>query len=145
MGAPREGVAERSQLACVRRSCEASFDVSLTTPAMPRDLPSFIYVGIKNSVIALDAATGAEIWRAKLKGSDFVTVLFDGQSLVAANAGEIFALDPQNGAVLWHNNMKGLGLGIVSLASSRAQSDATGGLPGATALRRRVQAMGGES
>ena len=112
---------------------------------MPRDLPSLIYVGIKNSVVALDAATGAELWRAKLKGSDFVTVLFDGQSLVAANAGEVFALDPQNGAVLWHNNMKGLGLGIVSLASSRLPTDPNGSLTSATATRRRQMASGGES
>jgi outer membrane protein assembly factor BamB len=111
---------------------------------MPRDLPTLIYVGIKNSVIALDAATGAEMWRAKLKGSDFVTVLFDGRSLIAANAGEVFALDPSNGAVLWHNTMKGMGLGIVSLASSRIATDATASLAGATAHIRREQSAGGE-
>lgn len=89
---------------------------------MPRDLPTLLYVGIKNSVIALDIATGVELWRTKLKGQDFVTVLFDGTSLVAANAGELFALDPKTGAVLWQNSMKGMGLGIVSLASSRMPS-----------------------
>jgi hypothetical protein len=111
---------------------------------MPRDLPSLLYVGIKNSVVALDVSTGIEIWRAKLKGSDFVTVLFDGHSLVAANAGEVFALDPQTGAVLWHNNLKGLGLGIVSLASSRAPTNSTTHLTPGTEARRRVQASAGE-
>ena len=111
---------------------------------MPKDLPTLIYVGIKNSVIALDAATGAEMWRAKLKGSDFVTVLFDGRSLVAANAGEVFALDPKNGAVLWHNTMKGMGLGIVSLASSCIPVDPNGNLTSATAARHRELASGGE-
>jgi outer membrane protein assembly factor BamB len=106
---------------------------------MPRDLPSLIYVGIKNCVVALDAATGAELWRVKLKGQDFVTVLFDGQSLIAANAGEVFGLDPQDGGMLWHNNMKGLGLGLVSLASSRIASDGTGTSTDA-AQRRRQQA-----
>jgi outer membrane protein assembly factor BamB len=107
---------------------------------MPRDLPSFIYVGIKNCVVALDAATGAELWRSKLKGQDFVTVLFDGQSLVAANAGEVFALDPRNGAVLWHNNMKGLGLGLVSLASSRVATAAGGTPTDVAAHHQRAQA-----
>jgi outer membrane protein assembly factor BamB len=111
---------------------------------MPRDLPALIYVGIKNSVVALDSATGAEMWRAKLKGSDFVTVLFDGQSLVAANAGEVFALDPKNGSVLWHNNMKGLGLDIVSLASSRVPTDPSGSVTSGTAARHRQMASGGE-
>jgi outer membrane protein assembly factor BamB len=111
---------------------------------MPRDLRSLLYVGIKNSVVALDISTGIEMWRTKLKGSDFVTVMFDGQSLVAANAGEIFALDPQTGAMLWHNNLKGLGLGVVSLASSRAPTDSSAALAGQTEARRRAHASGGE-
>jgi outer membrane protein assembly factor BamB len=111
---------------------------------MPRDLRSLLYVGIKNSVVALDISTGIEMWRTKLKGSDFVTVMFDGESLVAANAGEIFALDPQTGAVLWHNNLKGLGLGVVSLVSSRATSDSNAGFAGVTEARRRAQAASAE-
>jgi outer membrane protein assembly factor BamB len=110
---------------------------------MPRDLPTLLYVGIKNSVVALDIATGIELWRTKLKGSDFVTVMFDGQSLVAANAGEVFALDPKTGALLWHNNLKGMGLGVVSLASSRIASDSSNSLAGATEARRRAAAAAG--
>jgi outer membrane protein assembly factor BamB len=90
---------------------------------MPRDLRTLIFVGIKSSVVALDARTGDEVWRAKLKGgmtTDFVTVLWDGEFLVAATYGELFGLDPRDGTVTWHNKMKGLGLGFVSLASSRA-------------------------
>ena len=41
---------------------------------MPRDPQILIYVGIKDSVVALDEKTGAELWRAKLRTSDFVTV-----------------------------------------------------------------------
>jgi outer membrane protein assembly factor BamB len=104
---------------------------------MPRDLRSLIFVGIKNSVVALDVKSGEEVWRTKLKGSDFVTVLFDGESLVAANAGEIFALDPQTGTVRWHNTMKGLGLGLVTLASSRVATDPGGSVAGS---QRHVQA-----
>lgn len=110
---------------------------------MPRDLPSLLYVGIKHSVVALDIVTGIEIWRTKLKGSDFVTVMFDGQALVAANAGEVFALNPQTGEVLWHNTLKGMGLGVVSLASSRG-SNGSGTPPSiATETRRRAAAAAG--
>ncbi len=106
---------------------------------MPRDLRSLIFVGIKNTVIALDLKSGEEVWRAKLKGSDFVTVLFDGESLVAANAGEVFALDPRSGEILWHNVLKGLGLGLVSLASSRIATGSSTGVPSIAAAKAREQ------
>ena len=40
---------------------------------MPRESREFLYVGIKDVVLALNPADGAEIWRTKLKGGDFVT------------------------------------------------------------------------
>jgi outer membrane protein assembly factor BamB len=86
---------------------------------MPRDLQVLIFVGIKNSVVALEDRTGAEVWRTKLRGQDYVTVLWDGEALIAANSGEIWRLDPQTGAVIWQNELKGLGRGLVNLASSR--------------------------
>jgi outer membrane protein assembly factor BamB len=87
---------------------------------MPRDPRTLIFVGIKNSVVALDARTGDEVWRTKLRGmTSFVTVLWDGEFLVAATYGEVFGLDWRDGTITWHNKMKGLGLGLVTLASSR--------------------------
>ena len=56
----------------------------------------FVYVGIKNAVVALDDRTGAEIWRTQLHGSDYVTMLWDGEALFAANSGEVWRLDPQS-------------------------------------------------
>ena len=94
---------------------------------MPRDPQNFIFVGVKNSVVALDDKTGTEMWRAKLRSSDFVSVLWDGEALIAANSGEVWRLDPRTGAMLWHNQLKGLGRGLISLASTRlpmSQSDA---------------------
>lgn len=91
---------------------------------MARDPRTLLFVGIKDSAIALDIKTGAEIWRTKLKRSDFVTIMWDGQSLVAANSGEVFGLDWETGVVQWHNPLKGLGWGPVSLASSRAPTTA---------------------
>jgi outer membrane protein assembly factor BamB len=106
----------------------------------PRDVRTLIFVGIKSSVVALDVRTGEEVWRAKLKGSEFVTVLWDGEALVAANAGELFALDPETGMVLWHNPLKGMGMGLVSLASSRAPTHPGAVVPAAATTRNRAQA-----
>jgi outer membrane protein assembly factor BamB len=76
-----------------------------------------IYVGIKGSVIVLDAATGRQVWATKLKGSDFVNVVVEGEKIFAATYGEVFCLDRQSGRVLWHNELKGYGRGLVSIAT----------------------------
>jgi len=86
---------------------------------MPRESPDLLFVGIKDVVVALSPRDGSEVWRAKLEGGDFVTVLWDGEDLFAANNGEVFRLDPLTGAVLWNNPLKGLRTGVVSLARLR--------------------------
>jgi outer membrane protein assembly factor BamB len=75
-----------------------------------------VFVGIGGHVVALDRATGSEIWRTKLKGSDFVNVALDGDTLLATARGQLFCLDPSSGSIRWQNELKGLGLGLVSLA-----------------------------
>jgi len=37
----------------------------------------------------------------------------------------VFRLDPATGELVWHNKMKGLGLGVVSLASTHAPERST--------------------
>ena len=67
--------------------------------------------------MALDRATGTELWRTKLKGTDFVNVAFlDGQ-LFATTRGEAYCLDETTGHVRWNNRLSGLGWGLVTLAS----------------------------
>ena len=92
---------------------------------MPRDLPVYVFVGIKNTVVALDDPSGVELWRTKLRSSDHVMVFWDSEALFAAAGGEIWRLDPKQGDVLWHNEMKGMGRGMVSIASSRRASTST--------------------
>ena len=87
---------------------------------MARDPKVLIYVGIKNAIVALDERSGEEVWSTKLRGSDFVTVFWDGEALLAANSGEVWRLDPNTGEEIWHNRLTGLGRGLVSLASTRA-------------------------
>ena len=75
-----------------------------------------IYLGVKGCAMALDSATGLQLWSTTLKGSDFVNVALDGGNLYAATRGEIFCLDPKSGSILWHNPLKGYGWGLVSIA-----------------------------
>lgn len=77
--------------------------------------------------------------RTKLRGSEYVTPLWDGEALLAANAGEVWRLDPERGEVLWHNRFAGMGRGLVSLASSRRPS-ATADTDLAAQTRRRQAA-----
>jgi outer membrane protein assembly factor BamB len=80
---------------------------------------ALVFVGIKGCVVALDRDSGNEVWRTQA-GSDYVTVLWDGEALLAATSGEVSRLDPNSGATLWHNKLKGLGRGLVNLASTNA-------------------------
>jgi outer membrane protein assembly factor BamB len=79
---------------------------------------SVVFIGIKGTVLALDRATGQEVWRTPLKGGDFVNVVIDGGELFAAAKGELFRLDPGTGAILWQNTLRGLGRDLVTIASS---------------------------
>ena len=107
---------------------------------MPRDPLVLLYVGIKSSVVALNDKTGEEVWRAKLRGSDYVTVMWDGEALVAANSGEVWRLDPASGAIIWHNELKGMGRGLVSIASGRRPTDVSDNDAAAAKRRRDEQA-----
>jgi len=103
-----------------------------------------LYVGIRGHVVALDAATGAELWRTKLKGSDYVSVTADAAHVYAATRGETFALEPHAGSILWHNKMRGLGLGLVGLLTETGGIDSAAGAAAAQELQRqRARAAGG--
>jgi outer membrane protein assembly factor BamB len=95
---------------------------------------NMVYLGIRGSVVAVDGATGRELWARALKGTDFVNVVLDGDNLYAATHGEISCLDPQTGAVRWHNPLKGRGWGLVSVA---VQGAAGNGGPVLAAEKRR--------
>jgi outer membrane protein assembly factor BamB len=75
-----------------------------------------LYIGIGSHAVALDAATGTELWRTKLKTTTLVTVQHEGSRLFAGAAGELFCLDAATGEILWRNRLKGLGTGLVTFA-----------------------------
>jgi outer membrane protein assembly factor BamB len=88
-----------------------------------------VVIGLHGSVVALDRATGSEVWRTELRGGDFVTVVVDGGDVLAGTKGRLFCLDASTGTVRWENELKGLGWGIVSIAGGNAA-------PAGEAIRR---------
>jgi len=92
-----------------------------------------VYIGIRGDVLALDPATGTEIWRTSVKGASFVNVALVDDKLYAATGGEMFALDTATGQILWNNKLKGLGMGLVGVPpenrSTRGQARPRNRLP----------------
>lgn len=84
-----------------------------------------IYLGVKGSVMALDSATGQQLWLAELKGADFVNVVLDGGNLFATTRGEIYCLDPQSGGIRWHNPLRGYGWGLITIAGEGISQNTT--------------------
>lgn len=106
---------------------------------MARKHTQLLYIGASGKVLAIDIATGAEIWRTKLKSSGTVLLHRDSTHLFATVSGELFCLDPDNGGVRWHNKLKGLGLGLVSMATTEADAAKSSAyVPIAEQLRQRA-------
>ena len=110
---------------------------------MARRRTSLVYVGIRNSVVAIDRASGEVAWSAKLKGStaSFVNVIRDAEGLLATCGGEIFCLDPRSGTVLWHNPLKGYGTGLTTVVTDAGASGNTLAVPAEESTRRSSAAM----
>jgi outer membrane protein assembly factor BamB len=96
-----------------------------------------VFLGIKGNVVALDRATGAEVWRVLLKGDDFVNVVLSEGELYATARGEIYALDQSTGHIRWSNPLKGLGWGMVTIAVTGGSGSQA---PAVMTKRRREQA-----
>jgi outer membrane protein assembly factor BamB len=91
-----------------------------------------IVVGIAGYAVAIDRATGSEVWRTKLRGSDFVNVAIDERDVFASTRGRLYCLDSTTGTIRWENELKGLGWGLVGIAGTSAVTSAE--------ARRRQQA-----
>jgi outer membrane protein assembly factor BamB len=80
-------------------------------------ISDLVFIGIKGSVLALNRATGQQVWATHLKGSDFVNVVLQNEAVLASCWGEIFCLDPLTGNARWHNPLKGFGTGLATIAT----------------------------
>lgn len=77
-----------------------------------------IHIGVGSHVVAVQASSGEELWRTKLKSASYVTLHREGDLVFAGASGELFCLDAASGEIRWHNKLKGLGLGLVAFTSS---------------------------
>ncbi len=78
-----------------------------------------IFIGFNGRAAALDRRNGEILWRwSAPKGSGYVSLLLDGDSLLAAVNGYTYCLDPRTGQQLWFNPMKGFGYGVTSIATT---------------------------
>jgi outer membrane protein assembly factor BamB len=84
--------------------------------------PDLVCIGIRGAVVALDRNSGAHVWETKLKGGSFVTLLVDGERVLAGAQGEIFCLNAATGKILWQDGLKGYGLGLMSIATANGSS-----------------------
>ena len=88
-----------------------------------RAVGDFIFVGFNSRIAAIDRYTGDIVWEWKSpKGSGFVSLLLDGDRLVASVNGYMYCLDPVYGQQVWSNNMKGFGTGTTCLVSANGTS-----------------------
>ena len=88
---------------------------------MPLD--QLIFIGLNGYVLALHRDSGEIIWSNDEMKSGYVTLLLDGDRLIASTSGYIYCLDPGTGKIRWHNPLKGFGQKApTSLISVRGQS-----------------------
>jgi outer membrane protein assembly factor BamB len=77
-----------------------------------------LYIGLGGHLVAIDRATGAEIWRTKLRSSHYVTISVEPDAVYAGAHGELYCVDPATGSIRWHNKLSGLGTSIIAFGSS---------------------------
>jgi outer membrane protein assembly factor BamB len=85
-------------------------------------IDQLVFVGLNGYALALDRDTGEIVWSNDQMKSGYVTLLLDGDRLIASTNGYLYCLDPLTGAIRWHNPLKGFGMGApTALVSVRGQ------------------------
>jgi outer membrane protein assembly factor BamB len=115
----------------------------MNNPKRALQTAHLIFIGIKGSVVALNRATGEQVWATHLKGADFVNVFLQDEAVLASCSGEIFCLDPLTGDAMWHNPLKGFGMGLATIATEHNPGD--GNAPVLAEKRRRDEAAAASS
>jgi outer membrane protein assembly factor BamB len=98
---------------------------------------SAVFIGVRGSVVALDRATGQQLWKTFLTGSDFTNIMLDEDRVIASTKGELFCVDATTGNILWRNKLPGMGWGLVTIATASGSTSAS---PAAREKRRRDEA-----
>ncbi|MCC7054564.1 MAG: PQQ-binding-like beta-propeller repeat protein [Gemmatimonadaceae bacterium] len=85
---------------------------------MARTKSGPMVIGIGGHAVRIDASTGNEVWRTKLKTTSFTTVMVEDGRVYAGAGGELFCLDLRTGEILWRNKLKGLGMGVIAFSGA---------------------------
>jgi outer membrane protein assembly factor BamB len=86
-------------------------------------IEQFVFIGFNGYVVALDRDTGEIVWSQNNMHRGYVTLLLDGDRLIASTNGYMYCLDPYTGKIIWHNPMTGYGVGPAAMVSVRGRSD----------------------
>src|SRR5262249_37675489 len=85
-------------------------------------IDQLVFVGLNGYAAALDRETGDIVWSNDQMHSGYMTLLLDGDRLIASTNGYIYCLDPLTGEIRWHNPISGYGAGApMALVSVRGQ------------------------
>jgi outer membrane protein assembly factor BamB len=83
-----------------------------------------VFVAFNSRISAVDRDSGNIVWDWKSpKGKGFVSLMLDGDRLIASIQGYTYCLDPHSGGQIWNQEFKGFGYGHTSLVSTRSLSD----------------------
>jgi hypothetical protein len=94
--------------------------------AAARTVEQLIFVGLNGYALALDRDSGEIVWSNNEMRSGYVTLLLDGDRLIASTNGYLYCLDPLTGRIRWHNPLTGYGAGApTAVTSARGQSPAS--------------------
>jgi outer membrane protein assembly factor BamB len=89
-------------------------------------IDQLIFVGLNGYALALNRDTGEIVWSNDQMKAGYVTLLLDGDRLIASTNGYMYCLDPLNGSIVWHNPLKGYGAGApTAIVSARGQTSQT--------------------
>ncbi len=101
----------------------ANPDPSAAGAPAERTLGDLVFVGVNSRVAALDRYTGELVWSWKApSGRGFVSLLLDGDRLIASIQGYTYCLEPITGRQVWMNALRGFGLGVACVASLNGTS-----------------------
>jgi outer membrane protein assembly factor BamB len=86
-------------------------------------IDELIFVGLNGYVLALHRDTGEIVWSNDQMKSGYVSLVLDGDRLIASTNGYMYCLNPLTGQIILHNPLSGYGMGApTSVVSARGQS-----------------------